>query len=142
MTIEERLERIENHLGIDDEPEILAVVDPDTGLEWQSEGSSNQMDLGAALKYCDSLNEKNYGGHSDWRLPTRVELYTLVVDERHDPCIKSLPGFKCQSSSYWSATTIAYSTTYAWYVDFNDGYVSNVSKTDSYYVRCIRGGRG
>ena len=33
MTIEERVERIEKHLGIDDEPEILTVVDPDTGLE-------------------------------------------------------------------------------------------------------------
>jgi len=140
MTIEKCVERIEKHLGIDDEPEILTVIDPDTGLEWQAAGSSDQMDWEEAHDYCDSLNKDRFAGYSDWRIPTRVELYTLVVDAELNPCIKPLPGIKCKSDNYWSSITYAGSPSGAWSVGFGLGGVGGNSKTNSFYVRCVRGG--
>ena len=43
--------------------------------------------------------------------------------------------------SYWSSTSYDTSTTFAWYVYFNDGDVSNSHKSDTYYARCVRQGR-
>ena len=139
--LRQRLDCIENHLGIDDDQEILTVVDPDTGLEWEAVGSVNEIIWFNTDNYCDHLNQKNFAGHSDWRIPTRRELYTLVDDDVKDPCIKPLPGIKCQSSYYWSATTYAYGTTYAWGVHFDYGYVLDNYKSSSYYVRAVRGGQ-
>ncbi|MDD5519039.1 MAG: DUF1566 domain-containing protein [Candidatus Omnitrophica bacterium] len=45
-----------------------------------------------------------------------------------------------QSSNYWSSTTYANNTTNAWHVNFNNGNVNNNNKTNSYYVRPVRGG--
>jgi len=41
---------------------------------------------------------------------------------------------------YWSSTTAEYSPTIAWGVTFYDGYMFSSSKSDSYYVRAVRGG--
>ena len=125
-----------------DELQPLSVVDPDTGLEWEAAGSVKEIIWFDTDNYCDQLNQKNFAGHSDWRIPTRVELYTLVVDAEHDPCIKPLPGIECKSSNYWSSTTYAVGTSGAWNVNFSNGGVYVGSKSNSYHVRCVRGGRG
>lgn len=43
------------------------------------------------------------------------------------------------SSNYWSSTTYAGNTTNAWNVNFNDGNTNNNNKTNTNYVRCVRG---
>jgi uncharacterized protein (TIGR02145 family) len=45
------------------------------------------------------------------------------------------------SSYYWSSTTYASNTSFAWYVDFYYGYVNGNYKSDNSYVRCVRGGQ-
>ena len=116
----------------------LVVVDPATGLMWESEGSPDRMSWDDAHDYCERLNSSKFCGYTDWRLPTRTELFTLIDDTRFDPCIKVIPGLSCQSSYYWSATPYAYLTTNAWYVYFGNGDVSSNGKASSYYVRCVR----
>ena len=44
------------------------------------------------------------------------------------------------SNNYWSSTTYAPNTANAWIVNFNNGNTTNNDKTNSYYVRCVRGG--
>jgi hypothetical protein len=39
---------------------------------------------------------------------------------------------------YWSSSSYAGSTSYAWYVDFYVGFVSNRVKTARHHVRCVR----
>ncbi|MBF0236668.1 MAG: DUF1566 domain-containing protein [SAR324 cluster bacterium] len=87
-----------------------------------------------AVNYCKQLK---YAGHSDWRLPEIHELEGLWYSGRR---------WMLDSSFYWSSSTYAVSTyagntSYAWGVYFNDGYVNYNGKTDSYYVRCVRGGQ-
>jgi hypothetical protein len=42
-------------------------------------------------------------------------------------------------SLYWTSTQLASAATSAWYTSFDYGSVYNVSKSTSYYVRCVRG---
>ena len=49
------------------------------------------------------------------------------------------PFFYVQSNNYWSSTTYAYNTDYAWYVLINYGNVSYGNKTvESYHVWPVR----
>ena len=112
-------------------------IDPDTGLTWEMAGSNSKMTQEEGFAYAKKLRA---GGFSDWRLPTRKELLTLIDDTEYDPCIK-FSEMRCNSSYYWSSTTYAGNTSYAWGVDFGYGGVYYYTKTYSYYVRCVRGGQ-
>lgn len=72
----------------------LTVADNVTGLtwtqspDWNSDGNINtndKMTLAEAQAYPNTLNAMNYGGYSDWRLPTIKELYSLMDFRGTDP---------------------------------------------------------
>jgi hypothetical protein len=79
-------------------------------------------------------NQKVY---SDWRLPTLKELLTIVDYSRSEPASTLEDTI---SDYYWSSTSYAPDTVYAWLVDFYYGVVRDYAKTTSFYVRCIRDG--
>jgi len=83
-----------------------------------------------------------FAGHCDWRVPTREELETILIEPfpcGTVPCIDPIFG-PTQSNVYWSATTGQVFPTYAWFVYFLGGYVDGLNKTRTYYVRGVRGG--
>ncbi len=122
-------------LVLDDE----AVLDLETGLVWQKESDDILRDWYKAQDYCSNLE---IGGRKGWRLPTIDELATLV-DSNHNPALPEGHPFigNDLSSHYWSSTTYAYNTGYAWLVHFYGGGVNDGYKTDSYYVRAVRSGQ-
>ncbi|MBI83604.1 MAG: hypothetical protein CMJ81_10435 [Planctomycetaceae bacterium] len=72
----------------------LTVYDNNTGLTWQrSVDTDGDGDIDAADKlpltglqsHADSLNAQNYGGYSDWRMPTIKEQYSLIDFRGIDP---------------------------------------------------------
>lgn len=79
----------------------------------------------------------------DWRLPTKTELLGLAngteaVRSGTTPC--AFTGV--QSAHYWSSTTYAGYTDYAWVVDLHYGFVYDfVSKVSYYYVWPVRAGQ-
>ena len=108
------------------------VTDTATGLVWQKSYDSGRT-WQEALSYCESLT---YAGYSDWRLPDKNELASLVNYEKHNPA-SDFPDMPSQY--FWSSSTCVYYTHSAWSVSFNYGGVGiNSSKTDSCYVRCVR----
>ena len=109
------------------------VTDSVTGLIWQKTYVTSKT-WQQALAYCESLS---YGGQSDWRLPNKKELMSLVNYERYRPA-SDFPNMP--SNWFWSSSTYVGSTNYAWYVYFNDGDVNSNNKTNNYYARCVRGG--
>lgn len=68
--------------GFDNRFEIkeggLIVVDYASGLIWQRNGSNAPMTFIDAHKYISSLNQTNFAGHSNWRLPTLEEAMSLM----------------------------------------------------------------
>jgi len=55
------------------------VTDNVTGLIWQKEPASFSVTQKDAANVCKALN---LGGHTDWRLPSRLELVSLLAIER------------------------------------------------------------
>jgi len=96
--------------------------------------------------FIQALNTANFGGSSDWRLPTIKELSTIVKQGKYDPSIDAtyFPNIAYEPN-YWTATTNSRSNEYAGYVSFKYGKLDQYSKELSaehsgYYVRAVRGG--
>jgi len=117
------------------------VADSATGLAWQDDYSDNGGEIKKAswqdaLVYCEELS---LGGKNDWRLPNIRELKSIVDDTKYSPAINSV-FTNVTSNYYWSATTSASSSIYAWNVTFNYGGDYEYNKTLEVYIRCVRGG--
>ena len=111
----ERIEALEGKKTVWTQHEVPAKT-----LEWGEE-SKETMDWEAADKWCEER-----GG----RLPTALELQQAYYDR--------VEGFT-QSNVYWSSTTYPAHYSYALVVYFGYGNAYSVGKTNSYYVRCVRG---
>jgi hypothetical protein len=125
------------------------VADNTTGLIWQGcaaglsgsscgTGSAAKYTWQNALKYCEGLN---WGGSTDWRLPDSFELQSIVDYGRTSPSIDTTAFPATPGNSFWSSSSFAGDTAYAWRVYFVFGYVFvNNDKTNTFGVRCVRGG--
>lgn len=113
------------------------VTDNSTGLMWQQQDDNQQRNWEDALEYCENLV---LAGHADWRLPNIREIESITDDTRSNPAIDSavFPGTK--SSRYRSSSTSSNRPDNAWSVNFGNGDVNSNFKSNSYYVRCVRGG--
>jgi len=117
------------------------VDDSTTGLAWQDEYTDNGGKIKRAtwqdaIIYCHELS---LGGKNDWRLPNIRELKSIVDTTKYNSAINSV-FTNVSSSNYWSATTLASDSSNAWNVSFSYGDDYWNSKTDEYYIRCVRGG--
>lgn len=111
------------------------VTDAATGLIWQQADDGTSRTWDDAVSYCQALP---LGGHSDWRLPSRKELLTLVDAGRTHPALD--PALSAASKPYWTATDGFADASSAWFVNFGSGYSDYRKKTLAVYVRCVRGG--
>lgn len=114
----------------------IMVEDNLTKLIWFKQPLGVAKTWGDADSYCKSLTD------GQWRLPTMTELETLLDASEYAPAIVSsissyFTGYG--SNKYWTSTPYAINTSYAWFVDFNDGSISTQSKTASSYVWPVRG---
>lgn len=117
-----------------------AVFDQETGLVWEQSPDTNTQNWLNAQARC---NTKTVGNRLGWRLPALQELASLVDPTvRFGPTLPANPFTNVRSSIYWSATTAAGNPAMAWFVNFDNGQVANVSKSDAHFVWCVRGGQG
>ena len=113
------------------------VTDTETGLMWKQTTESSTMNWQSAIDHCDALS---FAGYDDWRLPEIDELASLI-EGGSAPYIDTNMFPDTASSGYWSSTTDDSNTYSAWYVYFGNGNVFSSSKSNSYYVRAVRGGQ-
>jgi len=116
------------------------VSDSNTGLIWQKEDDNTTRTWESAITYCEGLS---LGTYSDWRLPNIKELRSIVDTTTYIPAINSTYFPNTNSSDYWPSTTNARYSTNVWVVHFVGGGVGDTttSKSNNYYVRCVRGGQ-
>jgi hypothetical protein len=87
-----------------------------------------------AGKYCQALR---LDGQSDWRLPTRTELRTILLsDVGLCPRIDATIFTQALKSIYWTSETV--SADHAYGVDFCDGMDHSVGMDGAQAVRCVR----
>lgn len=107
------------------------------GLIWQKEDDNTTRTWENAISFCESLS---LADRNDWRLPNIRELESIVDAGHYSPAINETYFPNSKSSYYWSSTTLAIDTSYAWYVNFSYGYVHYYKKEHKSYTRCVRGG--
>jgi len=112
------------------------VIDHATGLMWQQAGSSEELSMKDALSYIVSLNDENFGGHNDWRLPHIQELMTLLTSKKHSNDMYIDPRF--DETQRWCLSTSLYLYDIAWSINIEAGnvYRDKVYRND--YVRAVR----
>ncbi|MBX3182987.1 MAG: DUF1566 domain-containing protein [Polyangiaceae bacterium] len=108
------------------------VLDNVTGLLWQREPAPSGLTWAQAASYCDDLE---WGGRSDWRLPTRMELRSLVDYGRNTPAIDSVAFPSTPSVEFWSATGRTNGN--KWCLEFVSGSAYTSSPSASRRVRCV-----
>ena len=85
----------------------------------------------------------NLAGKTDWRLPTRQELLSLVDYTKATPLSWNATIFSTNDlgSVFWSGSPSAASSSLAWGVLFYYGYTYSHLNYDSNSVRLVRGGQ-
>jgi hypothetical protein len=155
------------------------ITDHDTGLMWEKKSDDAGLfdqDVklhdkdnlymwtpgpGSIFEWIDAVNAENgtgFAGHNDWRIPTILELRTLIRRNTSDPAIAAEFDTACapdctvltcsctESLGYWSSTprdilpTPPGGPTTAWGVDFFAGDVGYASMSTPDPVRAVRGG--
>ncbi len=147
---------IDNSIAL---PAEQTVTDNLTGLIWAKEGNlitnrDSSFDAdgtpqdGAvtwqhALDYVRKLNDDNYLGYNDWRLPNRDELASLTSKGETNPARwLNTQGFSnIQENGYWSSSSSTPYPNYAWYVYMSVDFVYYFNKTSNFYVLPVRGGQ-
>ncbi len=142
------------------------ITDNNTGLMWEKLSADGSIhDFNTTYTWQDAFSVKivtlngggGFAGHTDWRLPNRRELESIVNLEGYQPAMHpiffapcsagcSFPTCSCTQSGFYNASFYYSSSTNvsgaqnAWGVVFYDGYVHAVPKAGAYYVRAVRGG--
>lgn len=126
-----------NFTKIGENSNNAVVIDTKTGLMWQQSGSPSQISWQEAPEYITrSLNNKNYGGYADWRLPTIEELASLLSSEKmNDSYIYQ--EFDQAPKTCWSSTSVKDSQD-IWIISFSSGYVFNGDRNTHRYIRAVR----
>ena len=120
--------------------ENKVYIQQEAGLMWQDQAYTNAED-GAfsrghsaskagkhrhAMNYCRSLN---YGGYSDWRLPTADELSGV----HHEP---ENPFVYHRGSDFWTSTPTTENRYYVIYTADAMQYKRKIGESN--YIRCVR----
>lgn len=113
------------------------VFDRVTGLLWQKVAAPTQLEADAVSNACDDLA---LGGFADWRLPSLMELVSLV-DHASDAAPGTLKTTDAFSDSgpydFWSASRLVGSNG-RWLASLSGGYVDAPGAAARARVRCVR----
>jgi hypothetical protein len=123
------------------------VADNMTGRVWQRGVSDNEMKWSdsttnpisyPAKAYCSSLSLAGGG----WRLPTAIELLSIVEPDGSIPAIDttvfSLGASNAAGDWFWTSTPSAGDSIYAWSVSSGSGESSPGDTANTSWVRCVR----
>ena len=92
-----------------------------------------------SIGYKNSVNTSALCGFTDWRLPTQNELLGIVdTSQASGPKINSTWFPNTRPIFYWSSSPYVNSANLAGVVDFYDGRVNSVERSDSNAVRLVR----
>ena len=111
------------------------VVDRITGLMWQRRLPNQFLTWQKAREACRDLS---LGDHHDWRLPSRIELVSLLDTTRTQPSIDIDVFPLTPSDWFWTSSRAADDPNAAWYVYFYFGYPKTDDLGNTFSVRCVR----
>lgn len=112
------------------------VTDKTTGLMWAQAEEPGTYSWADAKTRCAASRR---AGFTDWRLPTRVEVVSLVdFGKASAPTIDTTVFPGATSGAKWSSSPYALAAGNAWSVAFGFGSTTFVTTTTAYGARCVR----
>jgi len=128
------------------------ITDKLTGLMWPRRAdtptvSGNETCTGGIMSwtnaistYVDCLNSEHYLGYTDWRMPNRNEMASLINIEASNPTTwLNTQGFvSFASGSYLTSTSDLVTPGNAWIATLSTGKVVSDGKGVAYYVHPVR----
>ena len=125
------------------------VLDNSTGLIWEIK-SSDSGDLNcsddkyswtdARDVYIKKLNAKKYGGFSDWRLPNKDEIRSIIDYSKINPAVDLDYFPNCKTAFYWTSIPYRKQPPFIWGIFFGLGSGIPYTPSSLQYVRAVRGG--
>jgi len=112
------------------------VIDYATDLVWQQFGSEEEMTYEEANAYVAQLCRENYGGYSNWRLPTLEEAMSLM--EPNEPDGDLYIDLLFDRKQRWIWTADQHSAGVAWVAYFDLGHCGHTHVTNYNFVRVVR----
>nr|WP_320009739.1 DUF1566 domain-containing protein [uncultured Desulfobulbus sp.] len=122
--------------------EDTVVFDQLSGLYW-----TRSVNIGGfpctwneAFEQVAALNQEQYGGYGDWRLPNRNELHSLLSYADKKPALPAgHPFTDIFLGWYWTSTTAAINPAYAWAVQLEGARLFYGRKDQAYLFWPVRG---
>jgi Protein of unknown function (DUF1566) len=114
------------------------VVDRVTGLVWQRDVGPASTGAVDGQRRCAELGAQGYAGFTDWRLPSRIELVSIIDFTRTFPAVDSSAFPDTPSDHFWTSSSVTAAGGYAWCIAFDLGDTFSAPGTDMARVRCVR----
>jgi hypothetical protein len=117
------------------------VLDRYTGLCWPRDAAVAEFPVrwSEGLELVRELNRQGYLGCTDWRMPNRRELRSLIWHSASRPALPPDHPFRgLKQTWYWSSTSSAMYPAYAWYVHLEGGRMFWGRKDQFYMLLPVR----
>ena len=108
------------------------------GQEWNGETCSGSAE---GYSWADGLKtaaEYEFAGYTDWRLPNKNELESIVEGRCFSPAVNTGIFPATPSTYFWSSSPYAAVSDGAWSVDFGYGTVNASVKSGLIHIRLVR----
>lgn len=98
-------------------------------------GSTSKVSWSEALLIASNLN---YAGYSNWRLPNKNELNSIVETSCALPAINNIIFPQTESVPYWTGSPYDSESKYIWSVYFSDGSITSFPGSGKAAIRLVR----
>ena len=114
--------------GLRDQNHTYTWHNPDSGENAGASGPSDGGDCSGSdcgtHAYVQAVNERGLCGATDWRMPTRSELRTIVDYQATFPAIQTAYFPNTVATSFWTSEPNVNYPNFAWHTDFKFGLAS------------------
>lgn len=107
---------------------------------WQ-EALQAAQDINSGISNADGDSLAGFAGQTDWRLPNKNELESIVERRCWSPAANAALFPSTPSAWFWSSSPGANSPYDAWGIDFGVGNVNTYLKVNAFRVRLVRAGQ-
>lgn len=111
------------------------------GQSWDGSTCSGSESTYTWTNALAAARSHTFAGYSDWRLPNKNELESIIEDRCYDPAVNTIIFPNTPSNWFWSSSPATNGSTLGWGIFFGNGNVTTSHKGLNNRVRLVRDGQ-